>query len=84
MAENIIRQIRRGLGISRREISRRTGITYGTLALLEGGNLHTVSDRNAEILSGFIGKTPTDIQREYVEWKATLKRTMNDYYANKS
>jgi len=71
---NVVTDIRKRLGISRMEIARRTGISYGTLCLLERGGLKRVSDKNAIILAAFVGKTVKDVQQEYLIWRLALRQ----------
>ena len=71
---NPLKEIRQEQGsISRIEMSRRSGISYQTLTVIENGMVNTLRETTLNAISEFSGRAPHVIQEQYIGWKESLK-----------
>lgn len=71
--DNPIKEIRKSLGITRKQLAIETECTYAWVAQLENGHPVTLSRRYAKKLSEVFGLEPHFLQCEYERWRLSLK-----------
>lgn len=71
------RQSRTATGLSRREVSRRTGFTYGRITAIESGEGRAISDSERQVLIDLYSRIRYTIPRQTpikIDWSALQKR----------
>ncbi len=71
--ENPLKAIRAEKGISRAEMSRRSGVPYPTLCTVETGLNRSMNQKTLTAIAEFSGKSGSEIEKNYKEWRQRLK-----------
>lgn len=66
MKENPIIQMCREKQMTRRELARKSGVSYWTLTALAGGVVNSMSSRTASKIAKFAGKPADQLREDFV------------------